>query len=456
LARDFRVRLEIVSHGGRAVGSYAVADQCESNAQRALAVLSNRAPGTDAARDGETRRLLHEGISVRDGEALARAMDDETSMTTAASVETVVADERTLLDATQRQKFLLSHGIPPARLDAFTKRLVLAAMRSGVPLSSDLAARAVELGIAPDERTLAARALTAYARTCEGGTESTGRTATLAARAWSPLLAWAGRVGASIPEAASVAVRNLYDPDDPEAEPPSDPRTPPNAESLAGLSDTELAGWIDHPQARDRVASELAKRDAARHASLLARALRTMPPQAAAELVASLVPAGDALGDLWVELLGSKRTGAAALAAAAVVQIKLRRGLNPLVQRTLAKGEKSWMLFAWASGEFGNAAVRALGRFEEPDPERLSWILAHAVRAGAGRDVEKARTSGTHAISDAATRAVGRVDEARAFDAALRQGHASNDVPEPVARLFQRIAGAAEASVKSGSASPSG
>jgi hypothetical protein len=50
--------------------------------------------------------------------------------------------------------------------------------------------------------------------------------------------------------------------------------------------------------------------------------------------------------------------------------------------------------------------------------------MAHAVRAGAGRDVEKSRSASSRTIAEAATRGVGRVDEARAFDAAMRHGTA--------------------------------
>jgi hypothetical protein len=163
-------------------------------------------------------------------------------------------------------------------------------------------------------------------------------------------------------------------------------------------------------------------RDVTRFAEPLSRALRLLAPEFAAKCAGKMTASGDALGDVWVELLGSRRPHARVLAATAVSVIRLRRGLNPLLQRALAKDETEWSVFAWAAGEFGTAAVRAASRIEDGDPERLGWVLAHAVRAGAGRDVEKSRASSSRLVAEAATRAVGRVDEARAFDAALRHG----------------------------------
>jgi hypothetical protein len=76
---------------------------------------------------------------------------------------------------------------------------------------------------------------------------------------------------------------------------------------------------------------------------------------------------------------------------------------------------------------------------EGSDPERLGWVLAHAVRAGAGRDVEKSRSASNRTIAEAATRGVGRVDEARAFDAALRHGTATTDGERWASTMLSKI-----------------
>lgn len=439
LERDFRVRLEVISTGGRSVGSHAVADQGEANARRALEVLAKREAGTDDARRAETDRLLRDGVVTTDGEAFDRAFSDESSLGTAEGVERAVAAYAPLLDASAGERFMLSRGTPSPRIDAFGKRVILAALRCGVALPETLVARALAVGIAPSEKALAARALTAFARTCESGLDAIGRKPSDASRAWRHLLAWADRSGAEISEPARAAVRALFDADDPDAVAVPDPRPAPDAAAIDAMSDEELGRWADHPAVRESIARTMARRDPARFAEALARSLRLCPPATSAELSASLTRAGDALGDIWVELLGSRRAHARVLAGAAVAVIRLRRGLNPLLQRALASDEPEWKVFAWAAGEFGTAAVRAASRIEEGDPERLGWILAHAVRAGAGRDVEKSRSASTKLLAEAATRAVGRVDEARAFDAALRHDGAQTDGERWVSAMLGRL-----------------
>ena len=169
-----------------------------------------------------------------------------------------------------------------------------------------------------------------------------------------------------------------------------------------------------------------------------------------------MIAAGDAVGDAWVELLSSRRARAAILAAIAVAVIKLRRGLNPVLQRALSKDTEDWPIFAWAAGEFGPGAVKAAQRFEDVDIERLSWVFAHAVRAGAGRDVEKCRTASHAAIAEAASRAVGKVDEARAYDAALRQGKGESENERWATGLFAKIGRSDTDPSRRGAAAPEG
>ncbi|MGZ5970084.1 MAG: hypothetical protein ACXWP4_20570 [Polyangiales bacterium] len=440
LGRDFRVRVEVVSQGGRAVGSYAVADQCEANALQVLEVLSKREPGTDDARRIAGEQLAREGVVSVEGEAFERALADESTLGMVEGVERAVAAYAPLMEPAALERFVLSRGVPAGRIEGFGKKIFLAALRCGVELPPALVARALESGLGADERLLATRALTAFARTSDGGLETIGRTRSDASRAWAPLLAWATRVGADVPDAARAAMRALFDPDDPDGVSPPDPRPTPTADAIKAMSDEELGRWADHPDAREAVAVEMIARDPSRFAEPLSRALRVCAPERAAELAAAMTAAGDALGDVWVELLGSRRVHAPVLAAVATASIKLRRGLNPLLQRALARDEREWKVFAWAAGDFGTAAVRALSRMNEAsDPERLGWVLAHAVRAGAGRDVEKSRSSSNRMIAEAATRGVGRVDEARAFDAALRHGTSSTEGERWASTMLSKI-----------------
>jgi len=319
-------------------------------------------------------------------------------------------------------RYVLAHGVSVSQIDSFTKRLGLAALRCGVVPSEAFIRRALALGVAADERALAARALTAYARTCEGGVTSIARTARDASRAWGPLLAWAARLGVTPSELVRVAIGSVYDPDDPESVHPPESRTAPAADAYHAMTDAELAAWIDHPDARLPAARELARRDASKHEAVIGRALRMLPAARVAELAAELVRGGDALGDVWVELLSSRRRSVAAVATVGAGVLKLRRALTPLVQRCLAKDNRDWRLAAWATGEFGVAAVRALVRAETPDPERLAWVLGHTIRCGAAKELERARAEAPPVFQDAATRALALQDEIRAWDESLRRG----------------------------------
>ena len=422
LARDFRVRAEVMSPLGRTLGGSALGAPCEANAQRVLALLTAREPGSAEAHRAEMDRLVADGVTWREGEAVTVSLTDDHALTTAAGVEATLKAYEPLLDRALLDRFIVARGVSLSQVDAFGKRLCLAALRCGVVPSAALVGRALELGIAPDERALATRALTAYARTVEGGAATIGRTARAASQAWAPLLAWAQRAGVSVPDAARTAIASLYDPDDAASVAPPDARTAPSPESYATLSEADLASWIDHPDARLPAARALARRDASKHEAAIGRALRMLPGPQASLLAADLVRGGDALGDVWVELLASKRRPVAALAVAGAGVLKLRRALTPLVQRALASDNPDWKLAAWAAGEFGVAAVRALARTDTAQPERLAWVLGHAVRCGAAKDLERARPEGTKVFQDAATRALSLQDEVRAWYDALRRG----------------------------------
>jgi hypothetical protein len=421
LARDFRVRAEVVSALGRALGATALGAPCEHNAARALEVLTQRPAGDADAAAAAIDRLRAHGLALADGLAPV-PLGDEHALTSAAGVAAALAAVEPLLDRARLDRYVLAHGVSVSQVESFTKRLGLAALRCGVVPSGAFTRRALELGVAADERALAARALTAYARTCEGGVASIGRSPRDASRAWGPLLAWAAGLGVAPSDAVRAAIGGLYDPDDAESVHPPESRTAPGADAYGAMTDAELTAWIDHPDARLPAARELARRDASKHEAVIGRALRMLPAPRVAELAAELVRGGDALGDVWVELLSSRRRAVAAVAAVGAGVLKLRRALTPLVQRCLAKDNRDWRLAAWATGEFGAAAVRSLVRAEAPDPERLAWVLAHTIRCGAAKELERARAEAPAVFQDAATRALALQDEIRAWDEALRRG----------------------------------
>lgn len=438
LARDFRVLAEVVSAPGRPLGATALGAPCEHNAARALEVLTARPAGDPAERADVAGRLRAQGLTFADGLAPV-PLHDEHALLSAAGVTAALAAVEPLLERPRLERYVLAHGVSLSQVESFTKRLGLAALRCGVVPSAAFVRRALELGVAADERALAARALTAYARTCEGGVAAVGRSPAEASRAWGALLAWSTPLGVAAPEAVRLAIASVYDPDDPASVHPPESRTAPAPAAFPAMTDAELIAWIDHPDARLPAARELARRDGARHEAVIGRALRMLPAARVAELAAEMVRGGDALGDVWVELLASRRRAVAAVAAAGAGVLKLRRALSPLVQRAFARDNRDWRLAAWAAGEFGVAAVRALVRAESPDPERLAWVLAHAVRCGAVKEIERARAEAPAVFLEAATRALALQDEIRAWDEALRRGE--GEIESIVHPVVTRAAG---------------
>ncbi len=438
LKRDFRVRVEVMNALGRTLGTYAVSAPCEPNAQRVLDLLAAREAGSPDEHEESIERLLREGIGAIETQAGAFSLPDEQSLSTAAGVESALARYEPLLDRVRLERVAIARGISMAQIESLGRRLILTALRCGVLLSPAFVQRAVELGVAPDERNLATRALTAYARTVEGGVAAIGRTPEEASRAWGPLLAWGERVGVTVSDAVRDAVASIFNPDDPLSTAPPDARPAPASEAYATMSDDELVRWVDHPEARLAVARELARRDGIRFSGPIGRALRLLPAQSAAELAAELVKGGDALGDVWIELIASRRRGASAIGVVGAGVLHLRRALNPLVQRALAKDNEDWKLAAWAAGQFGVAAVRALTRAETDQTERLAWVLGHAVRCGAAKELERSRVGAVPVFLEAGTRALALQDEVRAYDDALKKHEGNTEIERLVHGIVKR------------------
>lgn len=438
LGREFRVRVEVVNSTGHSLGGHPCGAPSEAIAQRALEVLNKRDPGVDSARAIEAARLIAEGVRWSEVDVAAVSFDEDSVLATADSVESALAAYEPLLSRLRADRFSLATGVAPSVIEASGRRLVFAALRCGVLLSPAFIQFGIHHGVASDEKALASRALTTYARSLEGGPESIGRDGIGASQAWSPLLAWAERLDVPVPEAARDAVAAVYDPDAPDATPALDPRDPPDVGAYATMDLKTLSAWLTHPVAVTAAAGELVRRDPTKHVVELRKAMRLLPAKELAALAPTLLTFGDALADFWVELLASRRHRVVTVACAAVGALKLRRALTPLVQRTMLPESDAWRLSGWAAGELGAAATRAVTRLDHPDPERVAWLLAHAVRNGAAREVERARAGANSAFSDAATRALTLQDEARRYDEALRAGSAEGEAERLVATIFTR------------------
>jgi hypothetical protein len=427
LARDFHVRVEVVSRDGRSLDGHAVSARGgEEHAKHVGKVLAARPTSDALARRVEADRIAREGIAYDGGvsEASERALFDEQQLATAQGVARALAVIEAVNDPAAKERWQLARGVPAARLEATEKRALFAMLRVGIKPSPAVVKSALALAVASDEKALASKALTSFARTCDAGAHSVGLDPKSAYESLGNLISWAHAIGVSpIPNAALDALAKLYDPEAMDSE-FDDPRPFPSEAEMAAMDAAELARWCAHPKARAMAALRLAKKDARGHGATLARALKSMDATAAAPVLAAMVPSGDELADTWVELASSKKPVAAAAGAVAIAKIKLRRGLMSVLQRALTAGTTESQLFGWAAGEFGAGAVRAMtaSMVEGEAVERGAWVLAHVVRAGGGREVERIRTGEDGALAQAATQGVGAVDDARDYDKSLREG----------------------------------
>ncbi|MBK8696809.1 MAG: hypothetical protein IPN17_32230 [Deltaproteobacteria bacterium] len=434
LARVFRVRVEVVSVTGRSIASHVLGAPCEPVAQRALEVLGARV-AVDGEVTAESARLLRDGVA---SEVVASAAlpDDERDLSTAAGVTRALAAYAPLLDAGKVARASLTTGVPVAQIEAAAKRLILAALRVGAALPRPYVERAIKAGVVPDEATLVTRGMQAYRRSVDAGIATIGRSRADASVAWGPLLESARRLELPIDATVRAAVAAVWDPDDATSIAPPDDRPAPL--SIASMDLGERLGWITHPAVRWDVARSLAGSDAPEHVPALRLALHRLPAAECARLAAELLSHGDALTDLWVELLSSPRPALAGIGATVAGLLRLRRALTPLVQRALSPQEDAWRLMGWAAGSFGPAAVRAVRSPEGAAVERLAWVLAHAVAQGGAKEMERARQGADPAFEQAATRALSLQDEVQRWTAALREASGDSEIERVVAPLLRR------------------
>lgn len=434
LGRVFRVRVEVVSHAGRSLASHVLGAPCEPVAQRALEVLATRT-FVDEAADDEAARLLADGVT---GEVAAEAAvpDDERDLMTAAGVTRALEAYAPLLEEGVVARTSLSTGVPEAQIEAAAKRLVLAALRVGVSLPRPFVARALKVGVAPDEAMLTARAMQAYRRSVDAGIASIGRQRADASVAWGPLLERARVLEVPVDATIRAAVAAVWDPDDPASVTPPDDRKPPSSISAMDLG--ERLNWITHPAVRWDVARSLTGNDAPGHIPALRLAFHRLPAADCVRLAAELTQHGDAMADLWVELLSSSRAALVGVAATVASALHLRRALSPLVQRALSPTEEAWRLMGWAAGGFGPALVKAVSRLDGVPVERLAWVLAHAVAQGGAKEMERSRQGADPGFEQAATRALVLQDDVQRWTAALREGNGETPTERAVAPLLSR------------------
>lgn len=433
LGRIFRVRVEVVTIAGRSIASHVLGAPCEPVAQRALEVLGARV-ADDELLTAESARLLREGVAS-EVDASAALPDDERDLSTAEGVSRALVAYEPLLDGECAARTALTTGVPVAQIEAAAKRLILAALRVGAALPRAYVERAIKAGVVPDEATLVVRGMQAYRRSVDAGVATIGRRRADASVAWGPLLDAARRLELPIDATVRAAVAAVWDPDDPASVAPPDDRTAPS--SIAAMDLGERLGWITHPAVRWDVARSLAGSDAPGHIPALRLALHRLPAADCVRIAVGLQEQGDALADLWVELLASPRPALVGVGATVAGLLRLRRALTPLVQHALSPDVGAWRLMGWAAGGFGPALVRAVRSAEGAPVERLAWVLAHAVAQGGAREMERARHGADPTFEQAATRALALQDEVQRWTSALREGRGEGDIERAVAPLLR-------------------
>lgn len=436
LARDFRVRAELVSATGRALAVQSCSAPCEAVAVAITEVLAGRAGNGLEARERESQRFVTEGLDDDSTAALSAGVDEQ-SLTTVNGVRDAMQTWEPLFDVLHAGPVALKAGVSQTQIESAARKITLAALRCGEPLGKRLSGRAVALGLASDGRALATLALTVYARAVEGGVEALGRSVAEASRAWRPLIENARALGAVVPDTVAGAVAKVWDPDDAESTAPPDERTPPTEEALRVMSPEVLDAWRWHPTVRLKAAMVRVEREELRETKGILEALRWLPVDEAAKVAAELVTHGDDLGDLWVELLRSTRQGLVCIGAAGAGVLRLRRALSPLVQNAVTGDEESWRVMAWAAGCFGPSLVRAVARLDAGDPDRIAWMLGLAVDHGGAREMDRARGA-SGLFDDCATKALGLQDELRQWSDALKRGVTSGRFERAVRPVIER------------------
>ncbi|MDP3277244.1 MAG: hypothetical protein Q8Q09_18790 [Deltaproteobacteria bacterium] len=446
LSRESRVRVEVISRDGRALGGHALAmSGGEAHARMLVETVGARLAGDSAGRSREADRMLREGVAYTEtDESWERALRDEQLLATAAGVDAARALLDVIAEPEARGRWQMARGVSTSLLENLERRALFAMLRMGVVLSPALIGRALALSIAGDSLAFAGKALMAFTRTCVSGVASVGLSRADAYRRLSGLVQWAageGLVGEQVAIEVYDELEALWDPENLDGPESDDPRAVVSDAELKVLSDAELRRWCLHPKVRAKAALLLAARDAQSHALLLGRVLRAVTPKDAAPILAEMLRKGDELGDAWVDLASSSKPTAAAAAAVAIAKIRLRRGLLPMIQRALSHEATEAQLYGWAVGEFGAGAVRALteSMVDGGGIERTSWILAHVVRGGGGREVERVRQQNEGSIAQAAMRAVGAVDDAREYDSALRSGRGITPAERAAAALIAAL-----------------
>lgn len=201
-----------------------------------------------------------------------------------------------------------------------------------------------------------------------------------------------------------------------------------------------LHSMLKDSQRRLQVFLELSRRRDPSSVNPVFSTLDQLPADQVVYAVACLAVFGERAVEALIAGLGSPSAPVRQSCAVALGRLKLRRGLAPLLEQLEAEPTPSWHELARALGDFGLAALRALGRgiHGSSRRERLMVALAHLANHGCAQDLENMERDQDAVLALAAKQALARRSRLDWEDRAVRQGGTLHDAT-PEARLSQAL-----------------
>ncbi len=289
----------------------------------------------------------------------------------------------------RRARVQLALSVPDELVDARYREGIGYALDWGLSLSRELAARALELGIAKDEAALLTRRIDGLCRTSRepdfGGLEP----GVLRAE-WSDALEQAARLGVGLSdEARELAQKHAGE------------RALVHATALSDVRDASLDPARERAQAEppDPAAlEELASRGSYRDVLDACRLAYKLPPEQAGALFARVAQRIDPIAlDALLSLLSvSEQLLVRVGAALALSSRRALNALDDLVAHVGREPDPEYRVFALALGRYGAGSFRAITQAltrHQVESERAALVHAHLALHGARAQVRaKARS----------------------------------------------------------------
>lgn len=308
-------------------------------------------------------------------------------------------------------------SIPSDQVESAIRRLLEQSISFGLALSERLAKRAIGLEIAEDRAALVTRQLKRFSDTTKSSDRG-GLRPEEVAEGWEQLLRSAADAEVAIDTDTHELAWNLI----------RDVRgggseVEVDESKIPEMGIPELVILLEHPRYRRVAAVELAGRDDAALAEKICKAVRKMPRSEVVRVVPKVLQLGDEAGDAIIDGLGARKTFVRQAFALSLGQLKLRRGVVPLLHLLASEQSEVWREVARVLGSFGTASLRTVTR-QLKDPkgpqERYVLTLAHLAANGCEKQVDKLAQDERSSVAAMATEALTLRQEAGAVDERVR------------------------------------